>query len=141
MEKHPHAWLTALRPALSFSTPACLFPALWYNARRTDSGKTKKEEPDGVKTSMTLLTKEEKQEIIGKFKRSAGDNGSSEVQIAILTKKINLLTEHLKANKYDHSSRRGLMMMVSRRRRLLDYLKDREPQRYVDVIQALGIRK
>jgi len=90
---------------------------------------------------MTLLTKEEKQELIGKFKRSEGDNGSSEVQIAILTKKINLLTEHLKANKYDHSSRRGLMMMVSRRRRLLDYLKNREPQRYVDVIQALGIRK
>ena len=90
---------------------------------------------------MTLLTKDEKQGLIGKYKRSEGDTGSSEVQIAILTKKINLLTEHLKANKYDHSSRRGLMQMVSRRRRLLDYLKDREPQRYVDVIQALGIRK
>ena len=90
---------------------------------------------------MTLLTKEEKNELIGKYKRSEGDTGSSEVQIAILTKKINLLTEHLKANKYDHSSRRGLMTMVSRRRRLLDYLKTREPQRYVDVIQALGIRK
>ena len=90
---------------------------------------------------MTLLTKEEKQELIGNYKRSEGDTGSSEVQIAILTKKINLLTEHLKSNKYDHSSRRGLMKMVSRRRRLLDYLKDREPQRYVDVIQALGIRK
>lgn len=90
---------------------------------------------------MTLLTKEEKQGLIGQFKRSEGDTGSSEVQIAILTKKINLLTEHLKQNKRDYSSQRGLMMMVSRRRRLLDYLKDREPQRYVDVIQALGIRK
>ena len=90
---------------------------------------------------MTLLTKEDKQGLIGKFKRSGDDTGSSEVQIAILTKKINLLTEHLKSNKRDHSSQRGLMMMVSRRRRLLDYLKDREPQRYVDVIQALGIRK
>jgi small subunit ribosomal protein S15 len=90
---------------------------------------------------MTLLTKEEKQELIEKYKRADGDTGSSEVQIAILTKKINLLTEHLKANKRDHSSQRGLMMMVSRRRRLLDYLKIREPQRYVDVIQALGIRK
>lgn len=90
---------------------------------------------------MTLLTKDEKQELIGKFKRSEGDTGSSEVQIAILTKKINLLTEHLKINKRDYSSRRGLMMMVSRRRRLLDYLKSRVPQRYVDVIQALGIRK
>ena len=90
---------------------------------------------------MTLLTKEEKQELIGNFKRSEGDTGSAEVQIAVLTKKINLLTEHLKANKRDHSSRRGLMMMFSRRRRLLDYLKTRVPQRYVDVIQALGIRK
>ncbi|MDR0521153.1 MAG: 30S ribosomal protein S15 [Planctomycetaceae bacterium] len=90
---------------------------------------------------MTLITKEEKQELIGKYKRSESDTGSSEVQIAVLTKKINLLTEHLKVNKKDHSSQRGLMMMVSRRRRLLDYLKSREPQRYVDVIQALGIRK
>ncbi|MDR0611241.1 MAG: 30S ribosomal protein S15 [Planctomycetaceae bacterium] len=90
---------------------------------------------------MTLLTKEEKQVLIGKFKRADGDTGSSEVQIAILTKKINLLTEHLKVNKRDNSSQRGLMMMVSRRRRLLDYLKNREPQRYVDIIQALGIRK
>ncbi len=90
---------------------------------------------------MTLLTKEEKQEVIEKFKRSATDTGSPEVQIAVLTKKINLLTEHLKENKRDHSGRRGLMMMVSRRRGLLDYLKTIEPQRYVDVIQTLGIRK
>ncbi len=90
---------------------------------------------------MTLLTKEDKKELVEKFKRSEGDTGSSEIQIAILTKKISLLTEHLKANKRDHSGQRGLMMMVSRRRRLLDYLKSREPQRYVDVIQALGIRK
>jgi small subunit ribosomal protein S15 len=90
---------------------------------------------------MTLLTKEEKQDLIGKFKRADGDTGSSEVQIAILTKKINLLTEHLKVNRRDNSSQRGLMMMVSRRRRLLDYLKKREPQRYVNIIQALGIRK
>ena len=90
---------------------------------------------------MTLLSKEEKQELIGQYKRSEKDTGSSEVQIAVLTKKISLLTEHLKINKYDHSSRRGLLRMVSRRRRLLDYLKRIEPQRYVDIIQALGIRK
>ncbi|MDR2345483.1 MAG: 30S ribosomal protein S15 [Planctomycetaceae bacterium] len=90
---------------------------------------------------MTSFTKEEKQELIQQFKRSAGDTGSSEVQIAILTKRINLLTEHLKASKRDYSSQRGLMQMVSRRRRLLDYLKDREPQRYVDIIQKLGIRR
>lgn len=90
---------------------------------------------------MALLTKEEKQGLIQTFKRTEGDTGSSEVQIAILTKKINQLTEHLKENKRDYSSQRGLMKMVSRRRNLLDYLKSREPQRYVDIIQALGIRK
>ena len=90
---------------------------------------------------MTLITKEEKKEIMEKYKRAENDTGSPEVQIAVLTKKINLLTEHLKINKRDYSSRRGLMGMVSRRRRLLDYLKSREPQRYVDIIQALGIRK
>ncbi|MDR2763199.1 MAG: 30S ribosomal protein S15 [Planctomycetaceae bacterium] len=90
---------------------------------------------------MTSFTKEEKQEIIHQFERSAGDTGSSEVQIAILTKRINLLTEHLKLCKRDYSSQRGLMQMVSQRRRLLDYLKSREPQRYVDIIQKLGIRR
>ncbi len=87
------------------------------------------------------MTKEEKKELIGKHSRSEGDTGSSEVQIALLTKKINALTEHLREHKKDYSTRRGLLMMVSRRRRLLDFLKSREPQRYVDIIQALGIRK
>jgi len=87
------------------------------------------------------LKKEEKQTLISQYKRSGNDTGSSEVQISILTKRINSLTEHLRANKEDHSSRRGLLMMVSRRRRLLDFLKRTAPQRYVDVIQSLGIRK
>ena len=87
------------------------------------------------------LNKEEKQTLINQYKRSEKDTGSSEVQISILTKKINTLTEHLRSNKKDHSSRRGLLMMVSRRRRLLDFLKRTAPQRYVDVIQSLGIRK
>ena len=87
------------------------------------------------------LKKEEKQALISQYKRSENDNGSSEVQISILTTKINSLTEHLRSNKKDHSSRRGLLMMVSRRRRLLDFLKRTAPQRYVDVIQSLGIRK
>jgi ribosomal protein S15, bacterial/organelle len=87
------------------------------------------------------LKKEEKQTLISQYKRSEKDTGSSEVQISILTKRINSLTEHLRANKEDHSSRRGLLMMVSRRRRLLDFLKKTAPQRYVDVIQSLGIRK
>ena len=90
---------------------------------------------------MSIMTKEEKTELIEKYRRSEADTGSSEVQIAILTKKINALTEHLREHKKDYSTRRGLLMMVSRRRRLLDFLKSREPQRYVDIIQALGIRK
>ncbi|MGL4943111.1 MAG: 30S ribosomal protein S15 [Thermoguttaceae bacterium] len=90
---------------------------------------------------MTILTKEDKQQIVAQYGSSAGDTGSSEVQIALLTQRINWLTEHLKINKRDHSCRRGLMAMVNRRRRLLDYLKNSEPQRYVDVIQSLKIRK
>jgi len=90
---------------------------------------------------MSIMTKEEKTELIEKYRRTEADTGSSEVQIAILTKKINALTEHLREHKKDYSTRRGLLMMVSRRRRLLDFLKSREPQRYVDIIQALGIRK
>ena len=90
---------------------------------------------------MSIMTKEEKTDLIGKYRRSDNDTGSSEVQIAILTKKINALTEHLREHKKDFSTRRGLLMMVSRRRRLLDFLKRTAPQRYVDVIQSLGIRK
>lgn len=90
---------------------------------------------------MTIMTSQEKQDLIGQFQRKEGDTGSPEVQIAILTKKINALTEHMRANKKDHSTRRGLLMMVSRRRRLLDFLKEVNPQGYVDIIQKLGIRK
>ncbi|MEK6233866.1 MAG: 30S ribosomal protein S15 [Planctomycetales bacterium] len=87
------------------------------------------------------ITKNRKQELIGNFKRSENDTGSPEVQIAILTARINELNEHLGVHRKDHASRRGLLMMVSRRRRLLDYLRRVSPQRYLDVIQALGIRK
>ena len=87
------------------------------------------------------ITSERKQELIGQFKRSDDDTGSAEVQIAILTSRINGLTEHLRTHKKDFAGRRGLLMLVSRRRRLLDYLKKVEPQRYLDVIQKLSIRK
>lgn len=90
---------------------------------------------------MTIMNAQEKKELIDQFKRSEKDSGSPEVQIAILTKKINALTEHMRANKKDYSTRRGLLMMVSRRRRLLDYLKEVNPQGYVNIIQTLGIRK
>jgi len=87
------------------------------------------------------LTKERKQELIKEFRQSDEDTGSAEVQIAILTTRISELTEHLQAHKKDYASRRGLLKMVSRRRRLLDYLKGVDPQRYLDVIGRLNIRK
>lgn len=87
------------------------------------------------------ITRERKQELIGKFRRSDEDTGSPEVQIAILTSRINRLTEHLRAHRKDFACRRGLLMLVSRRRRLLDYLKKVDPQRYLDVIRRLDIRK
>ena len=87
------------------------------------------------------ITKEKKSEIIGSFSRAERDTGSPEVQIALLTARINDLTDHFKAHKKDHASRRGLLMMVSRRRRLLDYLRRVTPQRYLDIIRRLEIRK
>lgn len=87
------------------------------------------------------ITKDRKQELIRDFRKSSEDTGSPEVQIAVLTSRINGLTEHLRGHSKDFASRRGLLMLVSRRRRLLDYLKRIEPQRYVDVIKRLEIRK
>lgn len=87
------------------------------------------------------ITRERKQELIGGFRRNDEDTGSPEVQIAILTSRIGELTEHLRTHKKDHAGRRGLLMMVSRRRRLLDYLRRVTPGRYLDIIRRLDIRK
>jgi small subunit ribosomal protein S15 len=87
------------------------------------------------------ITKERKGELIAQFRRGEKDTGSAEVQIAILTSRINLLTEHLQGHKKDFAGRRGLLMLVGRRRGLLDYLKRVDPQRYLDVIRRLEIRK
>ena len=87
------------------------------------------------------ITKERKSELIQDFKRGDDDTGSPEVQIAILTTRVNSLTEHMRTHSKDYSTRRGLLAMVSRRRRLLDYLKKIDPQRYIDIIQKLNIRK
>ncbi len=87
------------------------------------------------------ITKERKQELIEEFKTVDGDSGSPEVQIAILTTRINNLTEHMRTHSKDYASRRGLLALVSRRRRLLDYLRRGNPQRYLDIIGRLGIRK
>jgi len=88
-----------------------------------------------------VLAKEKKQELIGKFKRHTKDTGSSEVQIAILTNRINQLTEHFKSHKKDFHSRRGLLMLVGKRRRLLEYLKKSEPKKYTELIEKLNLRK
>lgn len=82
-----------------------------------------------------------KQEIINKYKRHEGDTGSPEVQIALLTERINHLTEHLKVHKQDHHSRRGLLKMVGKRRGLLNYLMKTDLEKYRQLIQDLGIRK
>ena len=87
------------------------------------------------------ITAEDKKQKIEDFRRADSDVGSPEVQVAVLTHRINSLTEHLRSNKKDHSSRRGLLAMVSRRRSLLDYLKSVDPQRYLDAIKRLEIRK
>ena len=87
------------------------------------------------------MLKEQKQQIIEANKLHEGDTGSPEVQIAILTSRINTLTEHLKVNKKDHHSRRGLLKMVGHRRNLLNYLQKKDINRYREIIKKLGIRK
>ena len=88
-----------------------------------------------------MITKERKLELINKFGRTANDTGSPEVQIALLTERIKELTEHLKANKNDHHSRRGLLKMVGQRRGLLAYLKKIDIERYRAIVEGLGLRK
>ncbi|MCR5352936.1 MAG: 30S ribosomal protein S15 [Clostridiales bacterium] len=87
------------------------------------------------------MQKDVKQSIINEYKTHDGDTGSPEVQIAILTYRINTLTEHLKVNKNDHHSRRGLLKMVGHRRNLLNYLTKKDINRYREIIEKLGIRK
>ena len=87
------------------------------------------------------MTQTEKQAIMAEYAAHEGDTGSPEVQIAVLTKRINDLTEHLKANKKDHHSRRGLLKMVGRRRNLLAYLQKKDIERYRAIVAKLGLRK
>lgn len=87
------------------------------------------------------LSKEQKTQVIAGVKTHASDTGSPEVQVAILSERINYLTEHFKLHAKDHHSRRGLLMLVGKRRRLLDYLKGKDLKRYRGLIEKLGIRK
>ena len=91
--------------------------------------------------SSSVLAREQKKTVIDTYRTHATDTGSPEVQIAILSERIGQLTDHFKSHKKDHASRRGLLMMVSKRRRLLDYLKKYDSERYKTVISKLGIRK
>ncbi len=90
---------------------------------------------------MSCLSADEKAEIVQNFRREDGDTGSPEVQIALLSARIQHLTEHFGTHKHDHHSRRGLLKMVSQRRSMLDYLRRKDRQRYQDVIRRLGIRR
>lgn len=87
------------------------------------------------------LTKEQKAEVSAKYARTPGDTGSADVQVAVLTASINQLTEHLKIHKKDHHSRRGLLLQVGQRRRLLSYLQQKDVERYRTLIADLGLRR
>jgi small subunit ribosomal protein S15 len=87
------------------------------------------------------LAVEQKSQVIDKYRIHQSDSGSPEVQVALLSQRILQLTEHFKSHQKDHHSRRGLLTMVARRRKLLNYLKDRSPERYKTLIQSLGIRR
>ena len=88
-----------------------------------------------------MLSKERKTDVIGSFRTHESDTGSPEVQVAILSERINYLTDHFKTHTKDHHSRRGLLKLVGQRRRLLDYLKGKDTDRYGELIRRLGIRK
>jgi small subunit ribosomal protein S15 len=93
------------------------------------------------KTGFMTISAQTKTKLIGDYRRSEQDSGSPEVQVALLTERITSLTEHLRSHKHDYSSRRGLLMMVSKRNRLLRYLSSTDRARYTDLIGRLGLRK
>ena len=88
-----------------------------------------------------VLTSQKKKELIDKFKLHESDTGSPEVQVGLLTHRISYLTEHLKTHKKDHHTRRGLLMLVGQRRRLLNYVKNKDVQRYRGIVKTLGLRR
>ena len=90
---------------------------------------------------MTALTPEEKREIVSRFGKDDSDTGATEVQIALLTRRINHLTQHLREHRQDHHSRRGLLMLVGRRRRFLNYLQKKDLEGYRSLIRELGLRR
>ena len=115
------------------------FPLYLSKKLKALTGKAVKVEEE-IRQLMTI-TKERKNEIIKEYQKDEKDSGSPEVQIAVLTTRINNLTEHMRAHPKDYATRRGLLAMVSRRRSLLDYVRELDAQRYLDIIGKLGIRK
>lgn len=107
--------------------------------RQTDWGAAVILEKGGIKK--VVFSTEEKKKLIDKFKLHEGDTGSPEVQVGLLTHRISYLTEHLKLHKKDHHSRRGLLMLVGRRRRLLNYVKNKDVNRYRAIIETLGLKR
>ena len=117
------------------------FTAVLRYARNQNSEINAGLSPNDLRGGVTELASERKQELIDKFKTHEGDTGSPEVQIALLSERITYLTEHFRSHKHDHHSRRGLLKIVGKRRRLLDYLKKKDVERYRAVIKELGIRR
>ena len=117
-------WASEVRLSDSLITPPTGFAPIWCDD-----------------WNVMAISTEMKQKLRSEYGQSDNDTGSPQIQIACLTHQINVLTEHLRSNKKDHSSRRGLLRMVSRRRRHLDYLKANAPEQYLDMISRLGIRK
>ena len=118
----------------------CDFLYLTYNARFT-ARMPFRDRTFADKGTLMSVADIKKGDIVAKFQRAINDTGSPEVQVALLTARINELTEHFKTHVKDHHSRRGLLKMVSRRRKLLDYLKGKKPDAYKGLIESLGLRK
>ena len=106
-----------------------------YNARLPKGSKLL------IEVDFMPLTREDKSSVVANFRRSAQDTGSPEVQIALLSERINGLSQHFSTHKADHASRRGLLKMVNQRRKLLDYLKSRTPDKYTQLVERLGLRR
>src|SRR5437763_9499372 len=135
------ATFLALREARQLTASRWLQVVLHFSPTPDNLFKNNIDENIDRSTPVSVLASARKQTVINQYRTHATDTGSPQVQIAVLSERIGELTEHFKTHEKDHASRRGLLMMVSRRRRLLDYLKSHDSESYKDVIQKLGIRK
>jgi small subunit ribosomal protein S15 len=133
--------LYSLAPSLDVQRLCCISGIRFATSESNVLPSTRYENEKRQECNRLVLAREQKQSVVDTYRTHATDTGSPEVQIALLSERIGQLTEHFKAHQKDHGSRRGLLMMVSRRRSLLDYLKKYDSERYKTVISKLGIRK